>query len=252
MRSALLTTTSSGTDAAPISHRTVRTASICAWGSGAEPSTTWSEQVHPGHRLEGRAERLDQLVGELSDEPDGVGEQHRLAPGQRELAGARVQGDKEAIRGRHSGIGEPVEEGRLPGVRVADEGELAVPSPAPPTALDMAGPLDAAQILFEPVHATDEAPAVDFELGLARTPRADPAGLLGEGGPPPAQSRQAVAQEGELDLSLALGAARVLGEDVQDHRGAVDGRPTQDVLEVALLGGREVVVEDDRVHVQAP
>ena len=66
---------------------------------------------------------------------------------------------------------------------------------------------------------------------------------------PAPQPGQAVAQQGQLHLGLALLAAGVLGEDVEDHRGAVDGGAAEDLLQVALLGGRQLVVEDDGVGV---
>ena len=75
-----------------------------------------------------------------------------------------------------------------------------------------------------------------------------PACWLNEPAPSP-QPGQAVAQQGQLDLGPALGGPGVLGEDVEDHRRAVDGRPAQDLLQVALLGRREVVVEDHGVGV---
>ena len=67
--------------------------------------------------------------------------------------------------------------------------------------------------------------------------------------PRPRSRGQPVAQQRELDLRLALGAARVLGEDVEDHRGAVDRRAAEQPLEVALLGGGERLVEHDGVGV---
>ena len=48
------------------------------------------------------------------------------------------------------------------------------------------------------------------------------AGLLGQRFAPAAEPGQHVLQLGQLDLGLALAAARVLGEDVQDQRGPVD------------------------------
>ena len=63
------------------------------------------------------------------------------------------------------------------------------------------------------------------------------------------QPGQAVAEQGQLDLGLALLAAGVLGEDVEDHRGAVDGGAPEQLLQVALLRRRELVVEHDRVAV---
>src|SRR3954451_22026653 len=78
-----------------------------------------------------------------------------------------------------------------------------------------------AQLGLELVDAPHQAPAVDLELGLARTAGADAGALLAEAATGPAQPRQPVAQLGQLDLGLALLAVGVLGEDVEDHRGAV-------------------------------
>ena len=102
---------------------------------------------------------------------------------------------------------------------------------------------------FEPAHPLEEPSPVDLELRLAGTPGPDAAGLLAECSSSTAQTGQPVAEEGQLDLGLALGGPRVLGEDVEDHRGAVDGGPTEDLLEVALLCRREIVVEDHGVGI---
>ena len=124
---------------------------------------------------------------------------------------------------------------------------MAAPRPAP--ALGPPGAVHLAQVGLEAVHPPDQAPPVHLELGLAGAPGADATGLLAERVPPAAQAGQPVAQQGQLHLGPALGAAGVLGEDVEDHRGAVDGRPPEDLLQVALLGRRELVVEDHGVGV---
>ena len=80
------------------------------------------EQVGVGHDLERGLERLDQLVGQLAHEADGVGEQHRLAAGQVEAAGGGVEGGEEPVLDQHAGVGEAVEQRRLAGVGVADDG----------------------------------------------------------------------------------------------------------------------------------
>ena len=80
-------------------------------------------------------------------------------------------------------------------------------------------------------------------------PGTDPASLLAERGAPPAQAGQAVAQQGQFDLGLAFGRTGVLGEDVQDYRRSIDGRPPQDLLQVPLLGRAQLVVEDHGVGV---
>ena len=63
------------------------------------------------------------------------------------------------------------------------------------------------------------------------------------------QAGKAVAQLRQLDLGLALFAAGVLGKNVQDHGGAVDGGSAQDLFQVARLGRRQLVVEHHRVGV---
>ena len=49
---------------------------------------------------------------------------------------------------------------------------------------------------------------------------------------------------GQGDLDDALAGAGALGEDVQNQRGAIDDLDTQPLLQRALLGGGEFVVED--------
>ena len=65
--------------------------------------------------------------------------------------------------------------------------------------------------------------------------------------PHAAHARQVVLELGELDLELALGADGVLGEDVQDQLRAVDDTCLERVLEQALLGRPELVVDDQHV-----
>ena len=103
---------------------------------------------------------------------------------------------------------------------------------------------------FEAVDPPGHPPPVDLALGLTRAPGADAAGLLAEPGAHPPEPGQAVVEQGQLDLRLALRTVGVLGEDVEDHRRAVDGGATQQLLEVELLGRCELVVEHDRVAVR--
>jgi hypothetical protein len=70
-------------------------------------------------------------------------------------------------------------------------------------------------------------------------------------GPEAAHPREVVFELGELDLELSLGAVGVVGEDVEDHRGAVDHRDAERRLEVALLTRHELVVAGDEVRVLA-
>ena len=60
-------------------------------------------------------------------------------------------------------------------------------------------------------------------------------------------ARQLVLKLGQLDLQLALRGMGVGGEDVEDQRRAVDDTDLEAVLEVALLGGRQLVVNHEHL-----
>ena len=99
-------------------------------------------------------------------------------------------------------------------------------------------------------------PAVCLELSLAGAARphsptdcrrgasGEPLEVL----PEAAHAREVVLELGKLDLELALGAPRVLGEDVQDQLRAVDDPRIQRVLEVALLRRGQLVVDEERLR----
>ena len=64
----------------------------------------------------------------------------------------------------------------------------------------------------------------------------------------PAHARQVVLELGELDLELALGADRVLGEDVEDQLRPVDDARLRARSRAALLRRLELVVDDEHVR----
>ena len=66
--------------------------------------------------------------------------------------------------------------------------------------------------------------------------------------PHPAHPRQVVLELCELDLELALGARRVLGEDVEDQLRPVDDPRREGVLERALLRRVELVVDEQDIR----
>src|SRR5262245_7281170 len=116
--------------------------------------------------------------------------------------------------------------------------------------LDVALAADVTELALQVGDVALDAPAVDLELRLAGPAAgADAAGLLGQPRAAAPEAGKAVAVLGELDLGLAFDAGRVLGEDVEDHGGAVDCGPPQQLLQVELLGRGQLVVEDDRVAV---
>ena len=207
------------------------------------------QDVGPVDLLERRPEGVDELVGQLVDEADGVGHDRRLAVAELHLAARRVERREELVLGqRDLRADERVEERRLAGVRVADDGdrghEPPIPAPGRRLAL-LADVLDPLLHLLDPV-ADD--PPVGLELALAGAPRADPAPGPRQVRPEPGQARQLVLELGQLDLEAALVGPGVLGEDVEDQPAAVDDLDVEEPLERLLLAGRELVVGDEEVE----
>ena len=123
-----------------------------------------------------------------------------------------------------------------------------------PDRLVVAGGRHAGDLAAQLADPRADAPAVGLDLGLTRAAGTDAAtaghpatGLPGERLTPAAQPRQHVLHLRELDLGLALPAGRVLGEDVEDQRGAVDDLDLEDLLQLVELAGRQLAVADHRV-----
>ena len=98
-------------------------------------------------------EHLDELVRELAHEADRVRQQHRLTAGQVEPAHARVERGEQPVLHEHPGIGEPVEQRRLAGVRVAHDRDGAVARARPALALRATRRGHGLQLGLELAHA---------------------------------------------------------------------------------------------------
>ncbi len=208
------------------------------------------EQVGVDDLFQRRTESLDQLVRQPAHESDGVGEHDGLTAGEVQPPHGGVEGGEELVLDEDARVREPVEQGRLARVRVADERDMRDVATLARLALGRARRRQPDQVTFELLHAPQQAPAIDFELGLTRTARADTRTLLAQLEAATPQAGQPIAQLRELDLHRTLLARRVLGEDVEDQRDAVDDVDREQILEVALLGGRQLVVEDHDVDVE--
>ena len=161
----------------------------------------------------------------------------------------RVERRKEPIADKNVGVGECVEQRRLAAVCVADERDGAFRAAPAGAALRRARLFQRFELYFQRTDTPHDPPPVDLELGFAGAAGANPAGLLGKGRPLATKARQAVLQQRQLHLSASFLGAGVLGEDVEDHRCAVDCGAPQNLFEVPLLSGRQLVVEDDGVGV---
>ena len=174
---------------------------------------------------------------------------------QLQRARRRVQRVEQAVADADLGAGERVQQRRLAGVGVARERDVGQVRALALGALGGARGLHLVQAAAQDRDAVAREPAVGLDLRLARAAGADAADAAAgaetlEVRPQAAHAGHVVFELGELDLHLALGGVGVAGEDVEDHRGAVEHRDVELGLEVALLARRELVVGDDEVRVR--
>ncbi len=205
------------------------------------------EQLRAHRLLERRRERVDELVGQLADEADRVRQQVGAAA-EPQGARRRVERVEQPVADAHVGARERVQQRRLAGVGVAHQRHRRRGRALALGALDRARALDVLEAPAQRCDAVARKAPVGLDLRLARAPRADAAAEPLEVAPQAAHAREVVFELRELDLQLALRATRVRGEDVEDHRRAVDDRQAERLLHVALLARRQLVVAGDQVR----
>ena len=106
----------------------------------------------------------------------------------------------------------------------------------------VAGATHGLQALPQFLDLLADDPSVRLQLRLAGPAGADAAAGAREVGPQAGQARQLVLELGQLHLEAALVGLGVLGEDVQDQAAAVEDLDLEQLLQGALLIGRQLVV----------
>ena len=211
------------------------------------------DQVGEHGLLEGRLEGLDQLVGQLLDEADGVGQQV-VAAGELEAAGGRVEGVEEPVPHPDLGAGQRVQQRRLAGVGVAGEGDPRQRGALAPGAHHAAVALEPAEPAAQGRDPVAGEAAVGLDLALARAPGADAAVHA----PAPRRSRwvqsprmRAMLYSSWASSTCSLPSAEWAWSAKMSRITAVrsiTGTPERR-LEVALLARRQLVVAGDQVGV---
>src|SRR6185503_9443209 len=156
-----------------------------------------------------------------ADESDGVG--HEVTP---TLVGEaprrRVERLEEPVVDGHRSIRERVQKSGLARVRVPGERDHRGLRASSRLTLRVPAALELLQSAPELADPPASEPPVRLELRLAGAPRPDSASKALEVLPQAAHPREVVLELGQLDLELALGARRVLREDVEDQLRPVD------------------------------
>ena len=126
------------------------------------------DDIGLAHFIQGGPEGFHQFVRQVGDEADGVGDYGRPAPWQVKLAEGRVQGGEQHRLGQDVGVGQAVEQGRLAGIGVADQGDGRVRHALARQPLQAARTAHVGQLGLELDDAVDQQPPVGLDLGLAR------------------------------------------------------------------------------------
>src|SRR5262245_31160856 len=179
----------------------------------------------------------------LPDESDRVGE-HDAPVRRAHAARRRIERGEKLVRRVYAGSRQLIEESRFTRVGVSGERRHVDLAPMARAALRCALRLDPRELVLEDFDALAQELPVGFKLGFARTPQSDTASLPLEVGPSSHEAGRKVLELGKLDLQLTLMGMCTLREDVQYQAHAIHDPALQAALEIALLHGREFVVED--------
>ncbi len=191
------------------------------------------QQVRGRNFLERGAKRRDERVRQAIDEADGVRHEELPPVRQPHLADKRIERDEERVRCHGVIARERVEERRLAGVGVADEGDRRDGALLAALAQLRAPAADHVDFLRQHADALPNAPAIGLELGLAGASGPDAAAKPRQGLTRPDEPRQEILQLRELDLQLPFPRARAAREDVEDELRAVHDLAAERLLEVA-------------------
>ena len=208
------------------------------------------QQIRDNGFFESRLEGIDEPVGQASNETNRIGDQDVLAFVEVEPARGGVEGGEELVDGEGVGTGEGVEERRLPGIRVSNNGYCRDGLPESFGALDVAMFDHLLELFFDVGDPVVDHPAIGFELGFALAAGSGAAAALAtQVGPRPGEARQGVLHAGQRDLQDRFLGLGPFGKDIDDDFLPIDDADFGFAFPVALLGGREVFVEDENIDI---
>jgi len=198
------------------------------------------QQVRLARFRQRRFERCDEIMWQIADEADRVGEQHGPAGETVHAAQGRIERGEQLVGRVDTRAGDLVEQRGLAGVGVTDQRRRRHSVALARTLGGVALGFDFFQTLLELLHAPGEQAAVEFELGLAGAAQADrTAALALKVSPAAHEARRHVLELGEFDLQLAFERGCALREDVQDQTRAIDHASTQRFFQIAFLARRQ-------------
>ena len=175
------------------------------------------QQVRMDDFFQSRLERLDQRVGQGTDEADGIRHHHITGPGYVDFAGGWIQRRKQQVLGKHVSICDGIEQRRFPGIGVAHQGygrctrTISSPSILQPATGYVV------QLLFRHLDALGQHSLIQLDLFFTRATHPDTAFLSVQVSPATHQARLRMLELSKLNLQLAFVAASALGKDSKNE-----------------------------------
>src|SRR5215469_8759154 len=160
-----------------------------------------------------------------------------------------IERGKHFGRRQYAGAGQRIEQGRLAGVGVTDQRYRRHRSRFPALPLLGSNASNVFELLLDVTNAASNFSPIGLELGFTRTTRADSAPELGHLDAASRKARQHVVQLGKFDLQLTFTSARMSRKNVEDELRAVDDTPLNQLFNIALLRGTEIVIKKKNIGV---
>ncbi len=207
-----------------------------------------NDEIGGSNLLQRGPEGGDQIRWQIGDKAHRVGQDGRPGGGQRELSHGGIERGEQLILCRHPCPGQPIEQRRLAGIGVADQGDHRIRHPAARGAMQPACAFDRFKLAFDARDALVDAPAIELDLAFTRTTdEAHTATLPLQMGPGSNQAGTLIAERCQFHLQTTFLGLRTGAENLQDQTGPVDHLALERALEIALLDGRECCIDDQKI-----
>ena len=214
-------------------------------GIGVGNVPQMQDEVGLHHLLQRGAEGGHQMGRQIGNEADRVRQDDRRAMRQAHAPQRGVERGEQHVLRQHARPGQPVEQGGLAGIGVADDRHHRKRHLAALGAVQVAGAPHGFQLALQPDDPVLQHAPVGLDLGFAGAAQeAGAAALALQVGPAPHQPALLVIEMGKLHLQRAFLGARPLAEYLQDQPGAVQHLDVQFLFEIALLHRRQRMVDD--------
>ncbi|CAI8335839.1 MAG: Uncharacterised protein [Cellulomonadaceae bacterium TMED98] len=196
------------------------------------------DDIGISHFFQSAPKRFDQFVGQVSNKPDRVGQ--GIGPAIRGFCFSHggIQGGKQCVLDHHSRTGQTVQQRGFPGVGVAGNRDGGHIGPLPVTPFGCPRRSEAGDLFAKTSNPLVNPASIELDFGFSRPPGAHSGcratdlttGLAAHRLTPSAKTGKQVLQLGKLHLGFALPGFRVLGENIQNHGGAINDFDSDDVF----------------------